>query len=75
MKISRFRNFLIFFFFIGNKRILLKKKKKIPKHTGCVLKGKKVKSRYKNLETPQNRRDYSCYYNVANQKEYAAGQA
>jgi hypothetical protein len=40
-----------------------------------VLKGKKIKSRYKSLETPQNRRDYRCYYNAATQKEYAAEQA
>jgi hypothetical protein len=49
--------------------------KNIPKHTGCVLKGRKFTIRYKNLKTPQNRRDYNCYYSAANQREYAIGPA
>ena len=66
-------------FLIGNKKNFIKKEKgkttQDPKHTGCVLKGEKIKSMYRNPETPQNKRDYRCYYNAANQKEYAAEQA
>jgi hypothetical protein len=36
-----------------------------------VLKGRKFTTKYKNLKTPQNRRDYYCYYNAANQTKYA----
>jgi hypothetical protein len=36
-----------------------------------VLKGRRFTAKYKNLKTPQNRRDYNCYYNAANQTEYA----
>jgi hypothetical protein len=38
-------------------------------------KRKKNYTKYKNLKTPQNRRDYNCYYNAANKKEYATGPA